>query len=99
MFTGFGPIAPYPIPQQGSDICTACSQTLGLHCTSASVDVGPVVVTCTQALLSAVVKLARTSKKIKATSAADTRPGKAARTLTSDTFKQLVAVLPDEVGM
>ena len=81
-----------------------CSQSLGLHCISASVEVGNAVFTASEALLSALTVLAATSKQQKAISAKasssqpDTKQSRA-KPLTAAAFAKMVALLPDQVTL
>ena len=84
-------------------VCLACSQALGLHCISASVEVGNTVLTASQALLSALATLASISKQRKAASAGSVvsqhiKKEPRSRSLTAAAFDKIVASLPDQVG-
>lgn len=75
---------------------------MGLHCISASVDVGNAVLTASNTLLSALTTLAVLGKQNKAAHLAGatrlkhTKPG--SKSLTVAAFNKLVTTLPDEVG-
>ena len=75
---------------------------MGLHCISASVEVGNAVLTASSALLSALTTLAVLGKQKKAAQLAGatglkhTKSG--SKKLSVAAFDKLVASLPDEVG-
>lgn len=75
---------------------------MGLHCVSASVDVGNAVLTASSALLSALTTMAVLGKQNKAAHLAGTTRLKhtksGSKNLTVAAFDKLVASLPDEVG-
>lgn len=75
---------------------------MGLHCISASIDVGNAVLTASNPLLSALTTLAVLGKQNKAAHLAGATKLKHTKTgsknLTVATFDKLVASLPDEVG-
>lgn len=80
-----------------------CSQSLGLHCISASVEVGNTVLTASKALLSALATLAAISRQSKAASAGAAggqpiRKKSRSKVLTTSAFDKIVATLPDQVG-
>ena len=75
---------------------------MGLHCISASVDVGNAVLTASSALLSALTTLAVLGNQNKAAHLAGTtrlnHTKSGSKNLTVAAFDKLVASLPDEVG-
>lgn len=83
-------------------VLNGCSQAMGLHCISASVEVGNAVLTASSALLSALTTLAVLGKQNKAAQLAGatrlrhTKSG--FKKLSVAAFDKLVASLPDEVG-
>ena len=74
---------------------------MGLHCISASVDVGNAVLTVSTALLSALTTLAVISKQSKgdqqAVTSAVTHTKSGSKKLTVAAFDKIVASLPDQV--
>ena len=74
---------------------------MGLHCISASVDVGNTVLTVSTALLSALTTLAVISKQSKedqqAVTSTVSRSKSGSKKLTVAAFDKIVASLPDQV--
>ncbi len=79
--------------------CNGCSQAMGLHCSSVSVDVGNTVLTVSSALLSAMNMLAAISKHSKTshTAGAVKHSKPRSKELTAAAFDKIVASLPDQV--
>ena len=87
-----------------STVCVLpCSQSSGLHCISASVEIGNMLFTASKALLAALATLAAIGKQRKAASAErvggqskskESRP----KALTGSVLEKVVAILPDQVG-
>ena len=75
-----------------------CSQVMGLHCVSASVDVGNAVLTASSALLSALGTVAAISKQSKAAAGPVQHVKSSPSKLTAAAFDRIVASLPDQVG-
>lgn len=93
-------IAVYPSACQDY-VCLSCSQSSGLHCISASVDIGNALFTASKALLAALATLAAIGKQRKA-ALADNVGGQSKRKqsrsiMTSTAFDKVVASLPDRV--
>ena len=78
-----------------------CSQSSGLHCISASIEVGNTLFTASRALLAALATLAAIGKQRKAASAAhvgrQSKSKELRKAVTSDVFEKIVAILPDQV--
>ena len=88
-----------------SALCVVpCSQSSGLHCISASVEVGNMLFTASKALLAALATLTAISKQRKARSAGNvggqpkSKEGRL-KALTNSVFEKIVASLPDQVRM
>lgn len=71
---------------------------MGLHCVSASVDVGNAVLTASSALLSALGTVAAISKQSKAAAGPVQHVKSSPSKLTAAAFDRIVASLPDQVG-